>query len=81
MASGDSSWAQARALGFLASVSGRVSIKRVTILLLGPATKPSVTEPSKPEKDETQEQQTIADKGQLRKKGRHTRMMGSNMLY
>lgn len=81
MASGDSSWAQARALGFLASVSDRVSIKRILILLLGPASNSSVTKPSKPEKDETQEQQTTADKGQLRKKGRHTKMMGSNTLY
>lgn len=50
MASGDSSWAQARALGFLASVSDRVSIKRILILLLGPASNSSVTEPSKPER-------------------------------
>lgn len=81
MASRDSSWAQARALGFSASDSGRVGIKRVLILLLGPASKSSETELSKPEKDETQEQQKITDNGQLRKKGMHMRTMGSNMLY
>lgn len=37
MASGDSRWAQARALGFLASASVKGSIKRVLILMLGPA--------------------------------------------
>ena len=81
MPSRDSRQAQARALGFLASASDRVSIKRVLTLLSGPASKSSATEPSKPEKDETQEQQTIADKGQLRKKGRHARMTGSNIMY
>lgn len=51
-------WAQARALGFLASVSAKGSIKRVLILILGPASLSqllSITLPSRAEEDEPQQ--------------------------